>query len=121
MYNKTKNAPENLFKPLKNIPKTHNKNNKNNPKKSSNVTSWTSIGPTNPTVPRTNKILNILDPMIFPRDIPTAFLDKAIKVTNISGNDVPTATTVIPTAFWDTPNCIANGAAPLLTNNSDPA
>ena len=58
------------------------------------VTLLATIGPTSPTDPKTNKILNMLDPMIFPRDIPTAFFDKASKVTNISGKDVPTAITV---------------------------
>ena len=111
--------PDNLFKPLKNIPNNDNKNNKNTPKNSSMVTLLATIGPTRPTDPKTNKILNMLDPIIFPRDMPTAFFDKASKVTNISGNDVPIAITVMPTAFSENPNSLTSGAAPLLTNKSE--
>ena len=62
----------------------------------------------------TDKILKILDPIIFPKDIPTSFFDSAIKVTNNSGKEVPIATIVIPIAFSEKPNCSTKGA-PLST------
>ena len=77
-------------------------------------------GVTKAIVAKTNKMLKIFEPIIFPKDIPTSFFDKAIKVTNNSGKEVPIATTVIPTAFSEKPNCLTKGIAPLSTNNTDP-
>ena len=70
--------------------------------------------------PITASILKILDPIIFPKDIPISFFESAIKVTNNSGKEVPIATMVIPIAFSEKPNCSTKGIAPLSTNNTEP-
>ena len=90
------------------------------PNNSSKLTLDVSIGVTKAIVDKTNKILKIFEPIIFPRDIPTSFFERAIKVTNNSGKEVPIATIVIPTAFSEKPNCSTRGIAPLSTNNTEP-
>ena len=109
-----------LFNPLwrymKNIKDSKNPTPKNNSK----FTLVVLIGVTKAMVDKTNKILKIFDPIIFPNDIPISLFESAIKVTNNSGKDVPIATTVIPIAFSEKPNCSTKGIAPLSTNNTDP-
>ena len=109
-----------LFNPLwryiKNIKDSKNPTPKNNSK----FTLVVSIGVTKAIVDKTNKILKIFDPIIFPKDIPTSLFESAINVTNNSGKDVPIATTVIPTDFSEKPNCSTKGIAPLSTNSTDP-
>ena len=109
-----------LFNPLwrymKNIKDSKNPTPKNNSK----FTLVVSIGVTKAMVDKTNKILKIFDPIIFPNDIPTSLFESAINVKNNSGKDVPIATTVIPIAFSEKPNCSTKGIAPLSTNNTDP-
>ena len=90
------------------------------PRSNSKLTLEVLIGVTSAIVANTNKILKILDPIIFPKDIPTSFYDSAIKVTNNSGKEVPIATIVIPIAFSEKPNCSTKGIAPLSTNNTEP-
>ena len=101
---------------MKNIKESKNPT----PKSSSNITSEVSIGVTNAIVANTNKILKILDPIMFPKDIPISFFESAIKVTNNSGKEVPIATMVIPIAFSEKPNFSTKGIAPLSTNNTEP-
>ena len=101
---------------MKNINESKNPTPKNNSK----FTLVVSIGVTKAMVDKTNKILKIFDPIIFPKDIPISLLESAINVTNNSGKDVPMATTVIPIAFSEKPNCSTKGIAPLSTNNTDP-
>lgn len=109
-----------LFNPLWRYMKNINESKNPTPKNNSKFTLVVSIGVTKAMVDKTNKILKIFDPIIFPKDIPTSLFESAINVTNNSGKDVPTATTVIPTAFSEKPNCSTNGIAPLSTNNTDP-
>ena len=78
------------------------------------------IGLISPTTPKIKVIFRIFEPIIFPNDIPTSFFDKATIVTKISGRDVPIATTVIPIAFSENPNCRTKGTAPLLIKSSEP-
>ena len=101
---------------MKNI----NESKKPTPKNNSKLTFEVLTGVTSAIVANTNKMLKILDPMIFPKDIPTSFFESAIKVTNNSGNEVPIATIVIPIAFSEKPNCSTKGIAPLSTNNTEP-
>ena len=97
-----------------------NDNKKPTPSNNSKITFEASIGVIRAIVARTKKILKILEPIMFPKEIPTSFLDKAISVTKSSGKDVPIATTVIPIAFSEKPKISTRGIAPLSTNNFDP-
>ena len=47
-------------------------------------------------IPRTPKILNILEPTIFPKATLPSFLTNAATVTDSSGRDVPIAAKLIP-------------------------
>ena len=109
-----------LFNPLLRYMKNIKDSKNPTPKNNSKFTLVVSIGVTKAMVDKTNKILKIFDPIIFPKDIPTSLFESAINVTNNSGKDVPTATIVIPTAFSGKPNCSTKGIAPLSTNNTEP-
>ena len=70
-------------------------------------------------IPRTKRILKILEPMTFPRAISTSFLRAATIEVTSSGNDVPIATIVSPIKFWLKPNAAAIADA-LSTTMSPP-
>ena len=70
--------------------------------------------------PITAKILNKLEPRIFPTAISDSPFEAATRDVASSGIDVPRATIVIPIASDDTPKYSANEIAPL-TNKSDPS
>ena len=46
--------------------------------------------------PRINPILAMLDPIIFPIDIPMVFFNAAVRLTTNSGKEVPIETTLNP-------------------------
>ena len=71
------------------------------------------------TNPKTDNILNKLEPIIFPTEIEDSLLTKAnIEVTS-SGKDVPKATTDIPIIKSFTPMILAKPMAPSI-KYSDP-
>ena len=70
--------------------------------------------------PITAKILNKLEPRIFPTAISDSPFEAATSEVASSGIDVPRATIVIPIAREDTPKYLAIEIAPL-TNKSDPS
>lgn len=53
--------------------------------------------PTKRPIGKTNKILTILEPIIFPIARPVSCFSREIKETVSSGRDVPSATMVMPT------------------------
>ena len=71
------------------------------------------------TNPKTDNILNKLEPIIFPTEIECSFLTTATKDVTNSGMEVPKATTDIPTINSLTPMIFAKRMAPL-TKYSDP-
>lgn len=72
------------------------------------------IGRIKATIPKTNKILKMLLPTIFPTLILGTFLKEADREATNSGKDVPIAKTVIPIIQGLIPKIAAN-LAPDLT------
>ena len=71
------------------------------------------------TNPKTDNILNKLEPIIFPTEIECSFLTAANTEVTSSGKDVPKATTDIPIIKSFTPMIFAKPMAPSI-KYSDP-
>ena len=71
------------------------------------------------TNPKTDNILNKLEPIIFPTEIECSFLTAANTDVTSSGKDVPKATTDIPIIKSFTPMIFAKPMAPSI-KYSDP-
>ena len=71
------------------------------------------------TNPKTDNILNILEPIIFPTEMECSFLTAANTEVTSSGKDVPKATTDIPIIKSFTPMIFAKPMAPSI-KYSDP-
>ena len=71
------------------------------------------------TNPKTDNILNKLEPIIFPTEIECSFLTAANTEVTSSGKDVPNATTDIPIIKSFTPMIFAKPMAPSI-KYSDP-
>ena len=71
------------------------------------------------TNPKTDNILNKLEPIIFPTEIECSFLTAANTEVTSSGKDVPKATTDIPIIKSLTPMIFAKPMAPSI-KYSDP-
>ncbi len=66
--------------------------------------------------PKTNNILKIFEPTIFPTTKSTSFFIAAITHTINSGKDVPNAKTVAEIKNSEAPNCFAISIAESITN-----
>ena len=62
--------------------------------------------------PRITAMLERLEPIMFPREIPELPTKFAYVLTTSSGKDVPKATTVSPITRGETPLCSARSDAP---------
>ena len=71
--------------------------------KSTIISGLTGIGVINELNPKINKMLNMLDPTIFPITIWFSFLLSAVRDVTSSGSEVPIATMVNPTRFHSFP------------------
>ena len=71
-------------------------------------------------MPKTAKILKILDPSKFPREIAFSFFNTAITEAANSGTLVPTETIVIPITRSETPKNVAKPTAPEMSNSEPP-
>ena len=77
-------------------------------------------------MPSIRNMLNMLDPMMFPKTIswvirpsaPSLGTDPEMILTTSSGADVPIATTVRPMAISDTLNLLAKELAPLTRKSA---
>ena len=92
-----------LFNPLWRYMKNINKSKNPTPKNNSKFTLVVSIGVTKAMVDKTNKILKIFDPIMFPIEISNSFLNTATNVVTTSGRLVPIATIVNPIIRSETP------------------